>query len=612
MVILIMKKCCKSIVSIIKTTIFVIVLATAVFFLFACSEYQETDDGLNDINAEKYELHYLSGELGNTYCNIANGGAVCEYQGNIYLVKNDTELYVFPVEKPDEIRLLTNDADGIQYINIVGGNVFYVAGYVKEGSCIKRFDLRLHNTSIVYECDPGTTIYQMVIRENWLYFLLGQNLYSKEQEYDKYGYFRLNLETNRAEILASWSTVDSQYRKQAGDDFDNIFADCSEFVICSNRLFFIAKYFDQRNGIYPLFSVDLSTGDMQFHVCLDIEETMIISKVYTYGEQLLLEGSKFVIWDDEPRAYLYKVDIGAQAIADNSYKCTVIDSSHPLKLDDSGLETSAIFYQLYNDKIIYCQVDSYYTQNISIGEIDITSGRKKVLFNKIYPKKWNKNGISTYNTFIAGDYLFWDEQPSAAYNLLTGEYIDCFPNEDGNNKPELSDFLDMTSKEIAQDVFGNANQIYYWCLGMETISQLDEDNFVEDEAYRRYFKVISNEFKTYADLKEYLLKYFSEDVVQQMLLLNGTKNVNGELYQLMPEYGGPDMTYSVEYTIVDYSESKIVFCECSKYLKDPWADIPETLITDSDLNIINRYYILEKCGQDWLFTGWDMSEKPAA
>lgn len=126
-----------------------------------------------------------------------------------------------------------------------------------------------------------------------------------------------------------------------------------------------------------------------------------------------------------------------------------------------------------------------------------------------------------------------------------------------------------------------------------------------------YYKILDGEYVKYADFMSRAENYFSKKAIDDFVALGNVLDIDGNLYQFNPGYGGPyDPGYPVEYSIITNTDTRIVYCRSSKYPKDPWTEKSLEEMTDEDYNTFYAYFVMESVNGYWVFTEWEKSEIP--
>ena len=168
----------------------------------------------------------------------------------------------------------------------------------------------------------------------------------------------------------------------------------------------------------------------------------------------------------------------------------------------------------------------------------------------------------------------------------------------------------MTSPEIKEQVFSSSYNVYYWFTGARFAGATSENQKIVVEG-KPYYKIIDGKYTKYDDMMSYAKKYFSEKALESFITKGSVLNVDGDLYQFNPGYGGAyDPGYPIDYKIEYHTDRRIVYSRCSKYPKDPWTDKTPEQMTDEDYNAFYSYYVLELINDSWVFTDWELDKKP--
>lgn len=191
-------------------------------------------------------------------------------------------------------------------------------------------------------------------------------------------------------------------------------------------------------------------------------------------------------------------------------------------------------------------------------------------------------------------------------------------NEDGGNTSptqskedkELEKLKNMTSKQIADEVFADAFKVYSLFDG----SNLDFEN--DDTVIRKnltYHKVKSKQiefdkdvnFSSYKEFSKYVKRYFSNEFAEKLLSDSYYLNVDGELYTIPVGRGGNMSYHSHSFAVSSAKKGEIVYTVYLKNIKDEYMD---QLFTDENfeatedmLTTTEIKYTYKKIDGKWVF-----------
>lgn len=155
-----------------------------------------------------------------------------------------------------------------------------------------------------------------------------------------------------------------------------------------------------------------------------------------------------------------------------------------------------------------------------------------------------------------------------------------------------------------------AYTVTHWFTGRVFAGATSEDEKIIVEGIP-YYKILDGEYTQYADMVRCAENYFSNELIDSFVSLGYVLDIDGNLYQHNPGYGGPyDPGYPNEYSIISHTDTRLVCCRSSKYPKDPWTEKSLEEMTDEDYNTFYSYYLVELVNGRWIFTEWEENEVP--
>ncbi len=181
----------------------------------------------------------------------------------------------------------------------------------------------------------------------------------------------------------------------------------------------------------------------------------------------------------------------------------------------------------------------------------------------------------------------------------------AYSNGRFEEKTSIQEFLTMTSNEIKTQIFSKPYDVYYWFTGNSFAGATSENEKVVVDG-KPYYRILDGEYRKYSDMISYAENYFSKKLLDDFVAKGSVLDIEGNLYQFNPGYGGPyDPGYPIDYYIDSHTDEKIVYCRCSKYPKDPWTSKTPEQMTDEEYNTFYAYYVMELIDGRWIFTGWE-------
>lgn len=157
---------------------------------------------------------------------------------------------------------------------------------------------------------------------------------------------------------------------------------------------------------------------------------------------------------------------------------------------------------------------------------------------------------------------------------------------------DVSEGLGNPTYQSASELMGPVLEIYSWFAlgGMPLAEQTQEEINPETGEEETYRLVDSPYFSDYAQMKEYLDNFFSEEIVQWLLEQYPIcKDIDGALYMLEPEESCAISLTDITFSIEEATDSAI--------------RLSATVSDGEDLSKNQRYeFVCQKIDEKWVFT----------